>query len=69
MNFHVKYRYSCHISMKAVFPDRFTKNTQISKSAQGEPICSMRTGRQTDGHIYIYMTKLTVAFRFFCERA
>jgi hypothetical protein len=50
--FHVKYRYSCHISMKAAFTDRFSKNTHISKFSQGEPSCSMRTDRQTDGHIY-----------------
>jgi hypothetical protein len=63
MGFHVQYRYSCHVSVKAAFPDRFPKNTQISKSTQGKPSCSM----QKDGHIY--MTHLTVAFRFFCERA
>jgi len=37
------------------------KKTQISLSVQLEPICSMRTGSQTD------MTKLIVPFRNFAK--
>jgi len=65
MTFHVKYGYSCHISTKAAFPDRFSKNIQISKSAQGEVSCSMWTDRQTDGYIY---DEANSRFSQFCER-
>jgi hypothetical protein len=66
MAYHVKYRYSCNAPTKAAFPDRFSKNIQISKSAQGQASCSMRADRQTDGHIY---DEANSRFSQFCERA
>ena len=68
MGFHVKDRYYFHISMKAVFPDRFSKNNQILKSSHrgGRDISMRMTDRRTD--TYVYMTKLTVAFLFLRTR-
>jgi hypothetical protein len=52
------------------------KNTQMSNFTEGRPVgasCAMRNGhthRQTDGRTdaQTHLTKLTVAFRNFCEK-
>jgi len=63
-------RYSCQILINFSAEFRKIVRYQIScKSVWWEPICSMRTDRQTEGQAYTQreMTKPIVAFRTFAK--